>query len=334
MADKIVTIKNLRSVAAYSGDMMFQTTAEVMSLENPIIEDMHFQQENTDNGNKSRERSKMPEVTARKYNQGITRSSGGVKVIVDPRTELVSKLELDESYLDDFGGAADAELADEQAAHRTANGEKVGNTIFYGSRGKDSLYGLTPRYNTLDSKYASSKYVLDASEGIVSPSNLASLWIVSWGPKGAYGFFPKSSKGGLEEGELMKGEIKDEEGKEFPGYKQYFKWKLGLTVKDYRSVVRIANIDTVKAKTKNVTAGVPDLEALIVKALRLIKPNGGRVVMYGNMDIMQALDLQALGRYGQSYPTKEFANGLVTVVKGMNVRQQDCLLSSEEQVVA
>ncbi|MDR2427200.1 MAG: hypothetical protein LBD46_08505 [Endomicrobium sp.] len=316
---------------AYASDID-RTTAEVMTEENPILEDIHFQEENSDNGNKFRERAKMPEVVARKYNQGITASKGGVLVKVDPRTELISKLEIDESYLSDFGAAAARELADEQFAHRTANGEKLGRTLFYGSKGAESLYGIIPRYNTLNPKYSVSEYVIDASTGVSNPSNLGSIVLVSWGPKSTYAFYPKNSKGGLEEGALTKGEIDGVNGGKLPGYYQYFKWKIGLTVKDYRSVVRICNIDTVKGKVQNITAGVPDLEMFIMEALRILKSNGGNVVAYAGRDVMKCLDQQALGRYKRSYPTSGFAGKLITNVNGIPFRQQDCLLAAEELV--
>ncbi|MDR1196367.1 MAG: hypothetical protein LBL00_07825 [Endomicrobium sp.] len=328
---------NLRKLAAFEKwDVVTVNTIETMSQENPILEDILWLQENTPNGYKHRERAVLPTVIARKYNQGIETSVNGVKTVIDPRTELLSKLELDNSYLEDFDDAAEA-LADEQEAYRTANGQKLGAALFYGTRGKESLYGFAPRYNTLNPAISTSKYIIDASVGISSPSNLASIWMIAWGKRTVHGFYPRKSKAGLIEEPLQDNpNVAGENGGTLPGKTQYFKWKAGLAVEDFRSVVRIANIDTVKAATLNVGASnVPDLEALLIKAFRLIKAKGATIVCYANQDVMSALDLQALGRYKQSYPIKEFAGGLLTFVKGnIPVRQQDCLLSTEELVTA
>ena len=326
----------LREIAAHESGFtdVDRETIETMSQENPILNDIPWLPENTSNGYKHRERISLPTVVARKYNQGVMASKGGTKTVIDPRTELMTKLELDNSFLEDFDDAAEA-LADAQQEHREANGDKLGQVLFYGSRGAESLLGLTPRYNSLNTDYSTAEYIIDGSVGITNPTNLGSIWIVSWNKKTVHGFYPKKSKAGLIEEPLQNAEVEGENGGTLPGKVQYFKWKAGLTVKDYRSVVRIANIDTVKAMTGNITAGVPDLENLILKGLRKLKKKGGKVVIYAGENIISALDIQHLGRYKNSFPLKDFAGELLTVVCGnVPVRQQDCLLSTEELVTA
>ena len=42
--------------------------------------------------------------------------------------------------------------------------------------------------------------------------------------------------------------LEDENGGKYEGYRTHFQWKNGLTVRDWRYVVRIANIDISKLK--------------------------------------------------------------------------------------
>ncbi|MFN7073990.1 phage major capsid protein, partial [Proteus mirabilis] len=60
------------------------------------------------------------------------------------------------------------------------------------------------------------------------------------------GIVPKGSKAGLEQNQLGEVTLQDDNGGKYQGYRTHFKWENGLTVRDWRYVVRIANIDLSK----------------------------------------------------------------------------------------
>ncbi|WP_336657671.1 major capsid protein, partial [Pseudomonas marginalis] len=72
------------------------------------------------------------------------------------------------------------------------------------------------------------------------------IWLVVWGQNTIHGIYPKGSKAGLEQKHLGEVTLEDENGGKYQGYRTHFQWKNGLTMRDWRYVVRIANIDISK----------------------------------------------------------------------------------------
>ena len=110
-----------------------------------------------------------------------------------------------------------------------------------------------------------------------------------------------------------------------------FEWNVGLTVRDWRSVVRICNIDTTKLTLKKGESGFVDLHRLTIVAKNKIPTaKRNRLVWYCNQDVMTALELQASDAgnvqlmYGELYQSKN-----VPFLHGRPVRQCDAILSTQ-----
>ncbi|MDT0278491.1 major capsid protein, partial [Blastococcus goldschmidtiae] len=108
-------------------------------------------------------------------------------------------------------------------------------------------------------------------------SNLTSIWLVVWGTNTVHGIFPKGQKAGLDHKDLGEQTLVDDNGGKYQGYRTHYKWDNGLSVRDWRYVVRIANIDTTKLGADD----GPNLAKLMVQALHRI-PNlqMGKAVFY------------------------------------------------------
>lgn len=120
------------------------------------------------------------------------------------------------------------------------------------------------------------------------------------------GLFPKGSKAGLQVRDLGEHSLFDANNNPFQGYRTHFKWDCGLTVRDWRFVVRIANI--------NVTAGAVTTANLVntliaavnklpfVSAAGNSPPPGGtkpgqvNTAFYCNRTVRAALDIQAMAK--------------------------------------
>jgi hypothetical protein len=79
-------------------------------------------------------------------------------------------------------------------------------------------------------------------------SDNTSIWIVTWGPNTAHGIFPMGKISGLQHWDLSAQfpngmRVQDANGNYYQAYVDHFKWECGLTVRDWRYCVRIANID-------------------------------------------------------------------------------------------
>ena len=72
--------------------------------------------------------------------------------------------------------------------------------------------------------------------------NCTSVWLVVWGQNTVHGIFPKANKAGLVHENLGLGDAFDSNNNRYRAYMDRWQWKCGLHVKDWRYVVRIANI--------------------------------------------------------------------------------------------
>ena len=78
------------------------------------------------------------------------------------------------------------------------------------------------------------------------------------GSNTVHGIFPKGQKAGLNHQDLGEQTLKDPNGGQYQGYRTHYKWDNGLTVRDWRYAVRIANIDTTKLGADNGPNGEAD----------------------------------------------------------------------------
>jgi hypothetical protein len=119
--------------------------------------------------------------------------------------------------------------------------EKVATTIFYGNAGTDpeQFTGLSTRYSSLSAGNGGN--IVDAGG---TGSDNSSIWMIGHG-EGFHGIYPKGSKAGLQHEDLgAAGRVRrSTRNNRFRAYIDWFQWKLGIALPDWRNVVRIANID-------------------------------------------------------------------------------------------
>jgi hypothetical protein len=164
--------------------------------------------------------------------------------------------------------------------------QEMAKTLFLGNHGTTPAQfdGLSVRYNSLSGNNAS--HVIDV--GGTGGDN-SSIWLVVWGPNTVHGIFPKGSKAGLYMQDLGEQTLFDASNNKYQGYRTHYKWDAGLTVRDWRYVVRIGNIDV----SDLAGASPADLPKLMMRAMTRI-PNLKmcRPAWYMNRTAKQWLDIQ------------------------------------------
>jgi hypothetical protein len=117
--------------------------------------------------------------------------------------------------------------------------------------------------------------------------------------------------------------------------REKFTWDLGLTVRDWRYVSRIANIDVSDAQ-----GGSVNLMTFMRKAYYALKqrqiPNG-QAAIYLNTDMMEVLDALATNNgttdnYIRLTPS-ELEGKEVMTYRGIPIREVDALINTEARVV-
>jgi hypothetical protein len=145
--------------------------------------------------------------------------------------------------------------------------------------------------------------------------------------------YPKGSKAGLTMRDLGEQTVYDASNNPFQAYRSHYKWDMGLSVRDWRCIVRISNID-VTALTKNAATGA-DLIDLMTQAIELLPETAsmGRKAFYCNRTIRSFLRRQVANKVAAGTLTMdEVAGKKVLSMDDIPVRRCDQLVNSESAV--
>ena len=302
---------------------------EMLSETNEILDDMTVIEANGFTEHKTTIRSGLPAGTWRKLNYGVQPEKSRTVPVKDSMGMLETYAEVDKALADLNGNSASWRLSEDHAFIEGLN-QTMASTLFYGDSSLDpeKFTGLAPRYNSLSAENAIN--ILDAGG---TGSDNASIWLVVWGPKTCHSIYPKGSPAGLQSRDLGEDTLLDAAGGRYQGYRTHYKWDLGFTLRDWRHVVRIANID-VSDLTKNAASGA-DLIDLLTQAIELIPHMGlGRPVFYMPRKLRSFLRRQITNKVASSTLTmEEVAGKKVVTFDGVPCRRTDALLLTEARVV-
>lgn len=331
MATLATTNPTLADIAARMGPdgKIDPMIVEMLSETNEILDDMTMIEANGFAEHKTTVRSGLPDATWRKLNYGVQPSKSRTVQVKDAMGMLEAYAEVDKALSDLNGNSAAWRLSEDRAFIEGMN-QSMATTLFYGDSSLDpeKFTGLTPRYNSLSAENGIN--IVDAGG---TGNDNASVWLVVWGPNTCHGIYPKGSPAGLQSRDLGEHTLTDANGGRYQGLRTHYKWDNGLTLRDWRYVVRIANID-VSDLTKNASAGA-DLIDLMTQAVELIPNTGlGRPVFYMPRKIRSFLRRQITNKVAASTLTMEEVSGKkVVAFDGIPCRRTDALLLTEARVV-
>lgn len=302
------------------------TIVELLSETNEILEDMMWLEGNLPTGHRTTVRTGLPDVAWRMLNYGIQPSKSTTVQVDDScgMLEAFSEVDIDLAKLN--GNVESFRLSEARAFVESMN-QNMAETLFYGDTGvfPERFLGLAPRYGDLGSDNAQN--IID---GGGTGTDNTSIWLVCWGAGSVHGIFPKGSTAGLIHEDLGIETVEDANGGRFRAFQDRFQWKCGMSLRDWRYVVRIPNIDVSDLGTP---AGA-DLIELMIKAMhRLPNMNAGRCVFYANRTICQALDIQARNTSNLYLTQGNEESGPKTTFRGVPIRKCDAIAEDEDQVV-
>lgn len=319
---------------------------ELLSQTNEILDDMLVMEGNLPTGHKTTVRTGLPQATWRLLNSGVPNAKSTTAQIVDTCGNLETYSVIDKDIADLNGNTAEFRLS-EVRAFLEGMSQQVAAALIYGNQkvNPERFTGFAPRYSTINTANAqTANNVLDA--GGTSNTN-TSIWIATWGSDTLHGTFPKGKITGLQHRDMGEWPVQDSAGNTYQAYRDHFKWEIGLVLRDWRYMARIANIDV----TQLTGVSAANLINLLVRALyRLptapaqataiqtsdtseVRANMGRVVIYCNRVIRTYLDLQAMNKTNVLLRLEEFNGKVVTTFRGLPVRTVDAILNNEAQVV-
>lgn len=302
---------------------------EMLNETNEVLDDMTVIEANGFTEHKTTVRSGLPAGTWRKLNYGVQPEKSRTVPVKDSMGMLETYAEVDKALADLNDNSAAWRLSEDRAFVEGMN-QTMATTLFYGDSSADpeKFMGLAPRYNSLSAENAMN--IIDAGG---TGSDNASIWLIVWGPNTCHTIYPKGSQAGLQSRDLGEHTLTDAAGGRYQGYRTHYKWDIGLVLRDWRYVVRIANID-VSDLTKNAASGA-DLIDLMTQALELVPNIGmGRPAFYMPRKIRSFLRRQITNKVAASTLTmEEIAGKKVVAFDGVPCRRTDALLLTEARVV-
>lgn len=303
--------------------------AELLNETNEVLDDLVMKEGNLPTGHRHTVRTGLPTPTWRKLYGGVQPTKSKTAQVTDNCGMLEDYAEVDKAVADLNGNTADFRLS-EDSAHIEGMSQEMAETLFYGNEGTEpeAFTGLAPRFNSLSAENADN--IIDA--GGASTDN-TSIWLCVWGDQTGFGIYPKGSKAGLSMTDkgLVTVENADGANGRMEAYRTHYKWDLGVTIRDWRYFVRIANIDISNLGT---LANTKNLIEWMIKASERIPHFGrGKACWYVNRTIREKLRLGINEKIANNLTWETVEGKRVMTFDDIPVRRTDALINTESRVV-
>jgi hypothetical protein len=318
---------------------------ELLSQTNEILEDMAVMEGNLPTGHKTTVRTGLPQATWRLLNQGVPNAKSTTAQITDTCGNLETYSVIDKDIADLNGNTAEFRLS-ETRAFLEGMSQQVAATMIYGNQftNPERFTGLAPRYST--SNTANSQTANNVLSAGGAASTNTSIWIHVWGDDTAHATFPKGKITGLQHRDMGEWPVADASGNTYQAYRDHFKWEIGYVLRDWRYVVRIANIDV----TQLTGVSAANLINLMIRGIYKmptqpvgagtiqssdspeVRASMGRTVIYCNRVIRTYLDLQAMNKTNVLLRIEQFDGKPITTFRSIPVRTCDAILNNEASI--
>lgn len=303
---------------------------EILNQMNPILQDAIAVECNKGTTHLHAVRSGLPTVAWGRLYKGIPNDKGRIAQVEDTTGFVEGRSTIDARVLALATNPGAVRLG-EATAYLEAMSQEVATRMFYGNTAADpeQFMGFAPRFNDTTAPNGN-QIVLAGGTG----SDNTSVWFVAWGDNQCQLLYPKGTSAGVQREDMGRQRLTDSDGNAFYGMEELFTWNVGLAVKDWRYVVRIANIDVSAIK-----AGTIDLYGFMRNAYYKLQSRripGGKLAIYLNTDVLEALD-QLAGNAGSSdnfvrLTRKEVEGEEILSYRGIPLRECDAIVNDEELV--
>jgi hypothetical protein len=216
----------------------------------------------------------------------------------------------------------------EASAFLVGMGMDQAEELIYGNHQRNAavINGLATRYPKVDGEHS-----IDFKG---TGNNLTSAYLTAPGPQSCCLIYPRGSKSvgvSREDGGLIWAkDPRDGAGKkEFRAHRDIFKAQYGLSIVHPDAVIRIANIPVDLTRDQRI-----ELLEMILKYQKRLTKGIVNNVLFVNQDLIY--QIERAGRESQYvvHPETDPWGKPVTAINGLRIREQDAILSTEEQIAA
>lgn len=313
--------------------------AELLTQSNEILLDMPWFEGNLPTGHKASVRTGIPNAVWRSFYQGVPPAKTQRAQVTDSCAILENRSEVDANEANLNGNASAFRLSEASGIVEGMN-QQMATALIYGSMATnpEQFNGLAPRFGSVSTATAAT--AANVIDGGGTGSDNTSIWLVGWSKQTVHGIYPKGSTAGLQHKDLGEIDAFDANQNRFRALADWWQWQCGLHVRDWRSIVRICNIDVSNLVADSSAA---DLIKLMVRAMARV-PNAvanAQYAFYANRTVKEMLSIQALNKSQNALSVTEalrqFGGVTVSVPElrflGVPVRTVDSILTTEARVV-
>jgi hypothetical protein len=300
------------------------TIIETMAMINSMLYEMPAIMANDGAVHTSLKRTSYPRGQHRLYNQGVSTKSSQTEPVRDMIAILEAFSDVDER-LAAHSGNPNALYQSEATAFLYGMGLDQAEDLIYGNHDNNpaQIYGLARRYPKL------SDHCIDFGG---TGNALTSIYLVAPGAQSCHLIYPKgSSSVGVNREDLKVGRVQDpnDETKTFMAHTDHFIAEYGIAIPHSDAVIRICNIPGDLDE-----AGRKKLIELVLRHQKRLTRGIVNNVLFANQDIIY--QVERAGREAQYvvHPEQDPWGKPVSSINGMRLRQQDAILSAEQQVTA
>ena len=304
------------------------TIIELLAETSAILEDANAMECNDGTSHLTTIGTALPTASFRAMYGYVDPSKSTTAQVRDNTAMLEAYSIVDVDLVDKAPNASQFRL-NEARAFLEAMNQTIQDKIFYGNTATapKEFDGLSPRYGVKStSKTNIGLNIVDA--GGTSTDN-TSVWFVTWGDLHTSLIYPKGSQAGIKHTDDGIQTETDSSGGKRKVYQDHFKWDVGMSVRDWRSTVRIANIDVSDLAAKNVL-----LEDYMIDAYYKIKKfmKTGKTVCYANAEVLTGLHKRAKDK-ASNLTINEIAGQEIVSFLGIPIREAEQILNTEARVV-
>lgn len=320
------------------GDRSIARVIELLAKTNEITKDALTIECNNGTRHRTTVRTGLPSITWGKMYQGIPQGKSTTAQVEDATGFAEALSSVDTRLLDLAGKERSALRLSEAKGFLEAMSQEVSSKIFYGdsTTSPEQFMGLSPRFN--DTTAANGGQIVKAGG---SSNDNTSVWFVNWSESACHLIYPEGTKAGLVREDMGRQRVLDADSNPYFVEEELFRWNVGLTVRDWRQVSRICNIDV-----SDLQAGTVDIFKYMRQAfwkVRRFRQMGGKMAIYCNSDVLEALDAHTTPTMSSNIPSSSTGTNIrlrrdeidgeeVVSYRGIPIRQCDAILNTETAV--
>lgn len=313
------------------GDGQIAEIIDMLAEINPIMDDAITVECNDGSSHLTTVRTGLPTGTWRKLYQGVQPSKSTTRQVSDTTGWLEAYSEVDAKLIALASPNGDALRLDEAESFIEGMSNQMATALFYSDVAStpEQFMGLTPRFSDTTAENGG-QIVLAGGVG----ADNTSIWMIVWSTKTTHLLYPKGSMAGIQRKDLGESTKENSDGSMYQVFREHFQWDVGLSVRDWRYVSRVANLD-VSEINGNGQSGGKDIDEYMIDAyykLRQRRVRNGKAAIYCNTTIKTALHKLAKNTSNVNLTIETFEGREIVSFLGLPIRECDAILNTESLV--